>query len=353
MFCEYRLNLWEMNKMTKTMTLMSAALASAMLTGGAQAQSSELVMYCSVGEEWCRVTAEAFQRETGINVLMTRRSSGETYAQIAAEAQQPRGDIWWGGTGDPHLQAAQEGLTAEYRSPMMAELQDWAVQQAETSGFRTVGIYAGALGFGYNSNLVTENAPACWADLLDARFDDDVQVANPNSSGTAYTLLATLVQILGEDEAFAYLTDLHQNISQYTQSGSAPIQAAAAGETAIGIVFMHDAVAQTVDGAPIVTVAPCEGTGYEVGSMSIIDNGPNPDAARAFYDWALTAAAQELGATARSFQVPSNSTAVTPPEAPDLASIALIDYDFAKYGSSEERTRLLQRWDAEIGSLPQ
>ena len=87
--------------------------------------------------------------------------------------------------------------------------------------------------------------------------------------------------------------------------------------------------------------------------MSIIANGPNPDAAQAFYDWALTASAQELGATARSFQVPSNSNAVTPPEAPDLASIELIDYDFATYGSSEERTRLLQRWDAEIGSLPQ
>jgi iron(III) transport system substrate-binding protein len=339
--------------MKNTYLMLSTALAGMVAASGAQAQSSELVLYCSVGEEWCRVTAEAFERETGIDVLMTRRSSGETYAQIAAESAQPRGDVWWGGTGDPHLQAAQEGLTAEYQSPMLAELQTWAVQQAETSGYRTVGIYAGALGFGYNSDLVTDNAPACWADLLDAQFDDDIQVANPNSSGTAYTLLATLVQLLGEDEAFAYLADLHQNISQYTQSGSAPIQAAAAGETAVGIVFMHDAVAQTVDGAPIVTVAPCEGTGYEVGSMSIIANGPNAEAAQAFYDWALTAAAQELGATARSYQVPSNMNAATPPESPDLASINLIDYDFATYGSSEVRTRLLARWDTEIGALPQ
>lgn len=78
--------------------------------------------------------SEAVQRETGINVLMTRRSSGETNAQIAAEAEQPRGDVCWGGTGDPHLQAAQEGLTAEYVSPMLGALQDWAVRQAETSG---------------------------------------------------------------------------------------------------------------------------------------------------------------------------------------------------------------------------
>lgn len=335
--------------------LSAAALAAVGFTAAipVTAQADDLVLYCSVQEEWCRGMSEAFQRETGINVLMTRRSSGETYAQIVAEREQPRGDIWWGGTGDPHLQAAQEGLTAEYRSPMLDQMQPWALQQAETSGFRTVGIYAGGLGFGYNSDLVTENPPACWADLLDPRFEDDVQVANPNSSGTSYTMLATMVQLMGEDEAFAYLAQLHNNISQYTQSGSAPIRAAATGETAIGIVFMHDAVAQTVTGAPIVTVAPCEGTGYEVGSMSIIEGGPNPEAARAFYDWALTPAAQEIGAANNSFQIPSNVNSATPDAAPRLEDVNLIDYNFALYGSSEERTRLLQRWDAEIGSLAQ
>ena len=328
-----------------------AAATLALLPFGTVAQSNELVLYCSVDENWCRTMSEAFQRETGITVLMTRRSSGETFAQIAAEKGQPRGDVWWGGTGDPHLQAAEEGLTEEYRSPMLDKLQDWAVRQAETSGFRTVGIYAGALGYGFNRSLVDDPAPACWADLLDERFRGDIQVANPNSSGTAYTMLATFVQLFGEDEAFAFMADLHRNISQYTQSGSAPIRAAATGETAVGIVFMHDAVAQAVQGAPIVTVAPCEGTGYEVGSMSIIAGAPNSENARIWYDWALSAQAQEIGATANSYQVPSNVDAATPPEAPDLGDIKLIDYDFARFGSSEERKRLLERWDAEIGSL--
>ena len=337
-------------KRTSTASLVLAGLSLAV---PASASAEELVLYCSVQEEWCRAMSEAFQRETGIDVLMTRRSSGETYAQLAAESEQPRGDVWWGGTGDPHLQAAQEGLTAEYQSPMLDQLQDWAVRQAETANYRTVGIYAGGLGFGYNTDLVSGDAPACWNDLLDERFADDVQVANPNSSGTSYTMLATMVQLMGEDEAFAYLAKLHNNISQYTQSGSAPIRNAATGETAVGIVFMHDAVAQTVQGAPIVAGAPCEGTGYEVGSMSIVEGGPNPESAKAFYDWALTPEAQEIGATANSFQIPSNVNAATPEEAPKLEDIKLIDYDFALYGSSEERTRLLERWDAEIGSLPQ
>ena len=90
-------------------------------------------MYCGVQEEWCRAMVNAFERETGIKVSMTRKSSGEIYAQVKAEAANPRGDIWWGGTGDPHMQAAEEGLTVDYKSPKMSELQDWAVRQWEQS----------------------------------------------------------------------------------------------------------------------------------------------------------------------------------------------------------------------------
>src|SRR5688500_14484651 len=115
----------------------------------------------------------AFEKATGIKVLMTRKSSGEFYAQLKAEAANPRGDVWWGGTGDPHLQAAEEGLTEEYQSPMLAELRDWAVSQAEASGHKTVGIYAGALGIGYNTELLEQKglpAPKCWKDLADPAY---------------------------------------------------------------------------------------------------------------------------------------------------------------------------------------
>jgi iron(III) transport system substrate-binding protein len=53
----------------------------------------ELVVYCTVQEEWCRPMVAAFEKATGIKVLMTRKSSGEFYAQIKAEAANPRGDI--------------------------------------------------------------------------------------------------------------------------------------------------------------------------------------------------------------------------------------------------------------------
>ena len=104
---------------------------------------------------------------------------------------------------------------------------------------------------------------------------------------------------------------------------------------------------------PIVTVAPCEGTGYEIGSMSIIKGARNMDEAKQFYDWALTAEAQNLALQVNAFQVMSNVGAATSDKAPDLATIKLIDYDFKKYGSSDERKRLLSKWDNDVSTLPQ
>lgn len=154
-------------------------------------------------------------------------------------------------------------------------------------------------------------------------------MADPNSSGTAWTALATFVQLMGEEPAFAYLKKLHANINEYTKAGAAPAQAAGLGETLIGIAFQHDVIAVAIRGKPIQVVSPCEGTGYEIGSMSLVKG-------------------RKIGAANRSYQVPFNADAPIPPQGPDLSKVKLIDYDFAKYGSSAERKRLLGRWSTEV-----
>lgn len=334
----------------------SSAVVALAASASMSFAAEKVTLYCSAQEDWCQLMARGFEEESGIKVNMTRKSSGETFAQIKAEESNPKGDVWWGGTGDPHLQAAEEGLTEPYVSGMRGELNDWAIAQASSADDKTIGIYSGALGYGYNTELLAAAGlpePQCWADLLKPEFKGHVQMANPNSSGTAYTTLATIMQLFGEDEGFDFMKSLHANINQYTKSGSAPIKAAARGETTVGIVFMHDAVKQAVAGFPIKVVAPCEGTGYEIGSMSIIKGGRNPENAQAFYDWALTADVQSLALNVNAFQVPSNKGAETSPSAPDLASIKLIDYDFVLYGSSAERKRLLKKWDEDVSVLPQ
>ena len=329
-------------------------LGLALFSSNALAEG-QLNVICSVQAEWCNMIATVYTRTTGTKVNIVQKGSGEAIAQINAESANPKTDVWFGGTGDPHLQAAEQGLTLEYKSASLNTLHPWAVQQAEQSGYKTVGIYAGPLGVAYNTELLAKKklaAPTCWKDLLKPEFKGEIQMANPNSSGTAYVAIATLVQLMGEEKAFQYLKDLHKNIGQYQRSGTGPIKNVARGEATLSISFIHDAPGEKEKGFPVGAVAPCEGTGFEIGSISIVKGARNLENAKKFYDWSLTAAAQEMGAAAKQFQVPSNKSAKVDPRVPDFRKIKFINYDFGKYGKTAERKRLIERWEKDVNSIP-
>jgi len=335
---------------------LSALAAVALVAAPAAAQDGgQLNVICSVQAEWCNMIQTVFAKTTGIKVNMSLKGSGEALAQLIAERANPKTDVWFGGTGDPHLQAAEQGLSLEYRSPSLPQLHAWAQQQASQSAYRTVGIYSGPLGFGYNTELIAKKklkVPQTWADLLNPALKGEIQVANPASSGTAYTMVATLVQLMGEDKAFEYMKALHKNIGQYTRSGTGPIKAVARGETTVSISFVHDGPGEAMQGFPVATVTPAEGTGAEIGSMSLIKGARNLDNAKKFYEWALTAQAQQFGAATRQFQLPSNKSTPVDPRVPDFKKIKFIDYDYAKYGASAERKRLISKWEKDVNSLP-
>ena len=157
---------------------------------------------------------------------------------------------------------------------------------------------------------------------------------------------------MGEDKAFEYMKALHKNIGQYTRSGTGPIKAVARGETAVSISFVHDGPGEKLQGFPVETVTPAEGTGAEIGSMSLIKGARNLEQAKQFYEWALTAQAQQFGAAAKQFQVPSNKATPIDPNVPDFKKIKFINYDYAKYGASAERRRLNSKWEKDVNSLP-
>ncbi len=339
--------------MKKQIIVASLALAFSFAHTPASAQTVNVI--CSVQAEWCNLISTVYAKTTGVKINMSLKGSGEGFAQLNAERENPKTDVWFGGTGDPHLQAAEVGLTLEYKSPSLPQLQSWAQEQAKQSGYKTAGIYSGPLGFGYNTELLKKKnmpVPQTWADLLKPIYKGEIQVANPASSGTAYTMIATLVQLMGEDKAFEYMKRLHKNISQYTRSGTGPIKAAARGETTIAICFIHDAPGEAMQGFPVLALTPKDGTGAEIGSISIVKGAKNLEAAKRFYEWALTPAAQELGAAAKQFQVPSNKATKVDARVPDFKKIKFINYDYAKYGASAERRRLISRWEKEVNSLP-
>ena len=333
------------------------AMAGAMLLPAgrpALAQQQQVVVNCEVELDWCEALKARFEATTGIKAAMTRKSDGETIAQLRAEASNPRVDVVHAVDTAATRQLAEEGLVEAYQSPKLAELQDWAVRVAEQNKYFQMPLYTGVIGYGYNSELLAKKnlpEPKCWADLANPAYKGEVQMADPTTSGTAYTTIVTLLQLMGEEKGFAFLAALHKNVNQYTRSGSAGIKAAARGETTIGVAFLHDSVAQTVQGFPVKTVAPCEGTGFEVATVAIVKGARNRENAMKWVDWALSPDAQDVAIAVNKFQLPSNKSAKVHPQAPRPENVKLLNYDLYKYASDETRAKMLERFE-EIRKLP-
>ena len=226
--------------------------------------------------------------------------------------------MWYGGTIDPFLQAAAEGLLQPYRSPQVGELAPWARAATERSDFRVAAIYRIVIGFGIEHVAAREEGHRRAALLVGSpygRLPQDVELSNPVTSGTGYTILATLITLYGEDGAFAYLGRLAPNVVRYTQSGTAQGPSVARGEVAVGVSFVHEFVTQQLAGFPVEIAIPCEGTGMALGGMAIVAGAPHQAEARAFYDWALTKGAQELANRTKNLIVPANASAAIRPEA--------------------------------------
>src|SRR5690606_12911175 len=236
-----------------------------------------------------------------------------------------------------------EGLTEFYEPTVWGDLNQSLIDQV---GGTYIPLYAGAIGFVVNEDALGGlPRPQSWEARTDPQYKGLISMPDPPSSGTAYTIIATLVQIFGEERAFEILAGIHANIAQYTTSGAAPGQLAGRGEVAIAVQFMHDGVKFALQGFPLTVYAPSEGTGYEIGGLSLIANAPNRDAAIQFIEWALTPEAQMIAAAqGDSFQLPSNVNTPVPEASPRLDDINLIDYDFDRFGSPEVRDALVGRW---------
>ncbi len=299
-------------------------------------ESKELNLLCVPQEEWCQGMKEEFEEEFGITVNYVRMSTGEALARLEAEKDNPQFDIMWGGPIDTYIAGSNEGMFAQYESPNVENLLD--IDKYQDPDNYWSGIYLGSLGFATNTDFLAANpgleAPTSWDDLLKPEFQDQVLVAHPSTSGTSYTAMATILQLMGEDAGWEYLDKYADQMLQFTKSGSAPAKFVGAGEGAVGVVFSHDIVKQIEAGLPLVLSFPEDGTGYEIGGMAIVEGAQNLDAAQKWYDWALTAEAQALGPKYKAYQAPTVGGVEL--AYPELLEVNLIDYDFQWAGDNKK-----------------
>ncbi len=311
--------------------------------------STELNVLCTPQEEWCQGMKQEFEAKYNITVNYVRMSSGEALARVQAEKDNPQFDIWWGGPIDSFVAAKEAGVLEPYDSPNLKNLVKPELYKDKENYW--AGVYVGTLGFCTNTDWLAQNPgvepPKSWDDLLKPEFAGQIMVAHPSTSGTSYTALATVLQLRGETAGWEYIQKYAGQIAQYTKSGAAPAKFVGQGEAAVCIVFSHDIIHEIDDNkAPLVLTFPEDGDGYEIGGMAIIKGAKHLDAAKKWFDWALTAEAQALGPKYKAYQAPTVSGVEL--SHPELMQVNLIDYDFQWAGKNKKA--IVEKFTNEIAT---
>jgi iron(III) transport system substrate-binding protein len=324
------------------------ALAICLLLGAVFAFGQQSVgAYTTLEEPLAKQLFDQFEKQTGIKVNWQRLAGGEVETRLEAERANPQASIWVGGVGLNHMSAKIKGLTAPYKSKMAVNT---PLQYRDPENY-WIGLYVGPLAFITNDKVAKEQGlvpPKSWADLLKPEYKGKVRMGNPTVTGTAYNILTTIRYVFGgdEDKTFDYLKKLDVNIDQYTKSGAAGGKSVAIGEIPIAIGYAHDMVKLRVEGAPVTITIPTEGTGYEVASMSLVKGGKDAVNAKKLYDWVLGKEAQDI--IGQWYVIPLSKLATKNPVAFSMEEVKTVKQDLK--WDADNKTRLLARWTAEIGS---
>ncbi len=179
------------------------------------AETKKITVYSVIG--YANKVGKLFRRKTGIKArVIILNGNGTAFERIRSEKNKPKADVWLGGSIGAHSQAAFEGLSTPF-TPSDVNSLDPAFRDP-LGNFRVVGLYMGIQSIVVNTQYLKNKGvaiPTCWQDLLDPSYKGMVGMKSPLVSGTAYT---TLVQLLGEEDAFGYLAKLNSNLSLYKDS---------------------------------------------------------------------------------------------------------------------------------------
>jgi len=309
------------------------------------AQAQKLVAYCPFADEDCNGVLKAFEADSGIETSFVRMGAGEIVARIRAEKDNPQAGLWLGGPLDTFIKAADEGLIAPHKAKDIEKVNPNYVH----TDYYWTPMSRSPLIIVYNEKILQEigaKVPTSWKDFADPVFRQNIALAHPAFSGSAYTWIATMVQIYGEDEAFELMKKINENVLQYTRSGLTPYRMVVGNEVAMGMVFFHDVEAALRQGYSVGHAFAEEGTGFEVTGTAIIANAPGEQAQSAalFLDWILSDRGQEaIGST---FRPPVVQGEKSLEQRIDPDDVKVIDYSFVWAG--ENRARLLERYEREV-----
>jgi len=181
----------------------------------------------------------------------------------------------------------ERGLLMEYTSPNADTVPDFL----KHSHYAAQGISALAMVWNSQSGVPRPNE---WADLTDEAYRDLVTMPDPAQSGAAFDLVAGLEAAMGE-EVWDLLAGLADNQMIVPGPNAAALNPVLQGAKAVvfGAVD-YISYGSAAAGETIEVITPASGTVIAPRPIMILNSTDNADAAKAFVDFVLSEAGQEL-----------------------------------------------------------
>lgn len=322
--------------LTFSLIFMGVILAACGGDDNASSGSKEIEVYTHNDSEEMQDLVADMEEETGIKANVLRLSSGEGWSRIDSEAPDFGADMQWGMLHSIALKAEKEDYLEPYESPEWEDVPD-EFKDEDGKWY----------GWSYWFNLITVNeevmeekgldTPESWEDLADPQYEGEIVLPDPGTSGTAYLFVSTIIQIMGEEDAWDYFEDLNENVAQYAKSGDAPAQMVSQGEYAVGITWDQAVFNRIDEGYPLEAIYPSEGVGYDLDVIWMFKDTDNREAVEEVIDYIGSEKGMESSAEHRSMVTKSNIEG-TDDEVEDY----LIDYDAV--WAEENQDRIMEEW---------
>lgn len=338
-------------KNTLTLCRYATVVALSFLIAVAANAKDELIVYTAVEADELAMFEKEFEADYPDIDLQwgARDSTGIITAKLLAEKNNPQADIVWGLAATSLVLLANEGYFEGY-SPKGVDQLDSKYIDPSMDPPQWVGQRAWIASICFNTVEAEKHGlpmPSSWQDLTDAAYQGHVVMPNPNSSGTGFLDVSSWLQLWGEDDGWAFMDALHENIAWYTHSGSKPCKQAAAGEIPVGVSFAYRGAKLKNEGAPVEVIAPSEGVGWDLEAFGIVKGTKNLAAAQALADWSVTRKANEI--YNREYAVVAMpGVAQEVQNFPPMILEKMINNDFA--WAAANRQRILAEWQKRYGA---
>jgi iron(III) transport system substrate-binding protein len=326
--------------------LLAVALVS--LSATALAQKTQLTVYTALETDQLKAYEAGFNKvHPNIELKWVRDSTGVITAKLLAEKANPQADAVMGVAASSLALLDSQGMLIPYAPLNLDAIMTAYRDKAKTPAWFGMDVWGATVCF----NTVEAQKkgipkPETWKDLTKPAYKGQIVMPNPASSGTGFFDVTAWLTLWGDQDGkgggWKYMDALHENIAQYTHSGSKPCNMAAAGEYVVGISFEYRANANKAKGAPIDLVFPKEGLGWDLEAFAIHKGTKKLEAAQKLADWASSKDAMLL--YGKNFAITAQPGVAAPlANVPADYESRLVKMDFKV--AAQNRERVLAEWN--------